>query len=46
MALAGHYLLIRESRVGLATLSGGLFAGRAVGVLLGAAMPTSNGYAS
>ena len=41
MALADHYLLIKASHVGLAMLSGGLFAGRGVGVLLGAAMPMS-----
>ena len=41
MALADHYLLIKASHVGLAMLSGGLFAGRGVGVLLGAEMPMS-----
>ena len=39
MALADHYLLIKAAHVGLAMLSGGLFAGRGVGVLLGAEMP-------
>ena len=41
MALADHYLLIKASHVGLAMLSGGLFACRGVGVLLGAEMPMS-----
>ena len=39
MALADFFLVIKASHVGLAMLSGGLFAGRGVGVLLGATMP-------
>ncbi len=39
MALAEFYPLIKACHVGLALLSGGLFAGRGVGVLLGAAAP-------
>ena len=41
MALADFYPLIKASHVGLVMLSGGLFAGRGVGVLLGAAFPMS-----
>ncbi len=41
MALADFYPLIKASHVGLVMLSGGLFAGRGVGVLLGATMPMS-----
>lgn len=41
MALAEFYPLIKASHVGLALLSGALFAGRGVGVLLGATMPMS-----
>lgn len=41
MSLAEHYLLIKASHVGLVMFSGGLFAGRGLGVLLGAAMPMS-----
>ena len=41
MALAYFYPLIKASHVGLVMLSGGLFAGRGVGVLLGATMPMS-----
>lgn len=41
MALADFYPLIKASHVGLAMLSGGLFAGRGVGVLMGATMPMS-----
>lgn len=41
MALAEFYPVIKASHIGLALLSGGLFAGRGVGVLLGAAMPMS-----
>ena len=41
MALADHYLLIKAAHIGLVMLSGGLFAGRGVGVLLGATMPMS-----
>lgn len=41
MALADFYPLIKASHVGLAMLSGGLFAGRGVGVLMGAMMPMS-----
>lgn len=39
MALADHFLLIKAAHVGLVMLSGALFAGRGVGVLLGATMP-------
>jgi uncharacterized membrane protein SirB2 len=39
MVLAEFYPLIKASHVGLALLSGGLFAGRGVGVLLGATAP-------
>ena len=41
MALADFYPLIKASHVGLVMLSGGLYAGRGVGVLLGATMPMS-----
>lgn len=41
MALADFYPLIKAAHVGLAMLSGGLFAGRGVGVLMGATMPMS-----
>ena len=41
MALADFYPVIKASHVGLAMLSGGLFAGRGFGVLLGAQMPMS-----
>lgn len=41
MALADFYPLIKASHVGLAMLSGGLFAGRGIGALMGAAMPMS-----
>ena len=41
MALADFYPLIKASHVGLVMLSGGLFAGRGIGVLLGATMPMS-----
>lgn len=41
MALADFDRLIKASHVGLAMLRGGLFAGRGVGVLLGATMPMS-----
>ena len=41
MALADFYPLIKASHVGLVMLSGGLFAGRGIGVLLGATMPRS-----
>jgi uncharacterized membrane protein SirB2 len=41
--LAEHYLLIKATHVGLALLSGALFAGRGVGVLLGSALPLSVG---
>ena len=41
MAWADFYPLIKASHVGLVMLSGGLFAGRGVGVLLGATMPMS-----
>ncbi|MCW5654533.1 SirB2 family protein [Hydrogenophaga sp.] len=41
MALADFYPVIKASHVGLAMLSGGLFAGRGLGVLLGAQMPRS-----
>lgn len=41
MALADFYPLIKASHVGLAMLSAGLFAGRGVGVLMGATMPIS-----
>lgn len=39
MSLAEFYPLIKASHVGLALLSGGLFAGRGVGVLWGSAAP-------
>lgn len=39
MSLVEWYLPIKAAHVGLALLSGGLFAGRGVGVLLGAAAP-------
>ena len=39
MALAEFYPWIKAIHVGLALLSGGLFAGRGVGVLLGAVAP-------
>lgn len=39
MALADYYAVIKASHVGLALLSGGLFACRGVGVLLGARAP-------
>lgn len=38
-ALAPYYLAIKASHVGLVMLSGSLFAGRGLGVLLGATMP-------
>ncbi len=41
MALVDAYPLIKASHIGLALLSGGLFAGRGVGVLLGTTMPMS-----
>lgn len=41
MALADWYPAIKAAHVGLALLSGGLFAGRGLGVLLGAATPLS-----
>ena len=41
MALADFYPLIKAAHVGLAMLSGGVFAGRGVGVFLGATMPMS-----
>ncbi|QEI06372.1 invasion activity up-regulator [Pigmentiphaga aceris] len=41
MALADVYPLIKASHIGLAMLSGGLFACRGVGVLLGASLPMS-----
>ena len=41
MALADFYPLIKACHVGLVMLSGGLFAGRGIGVLLGATMPMS-----
>lgn len=39
MALAEFYPLIKATHIGLALLSGGLFAGRGLGVLLGAVWP-------
>lgn len=39
MPLIEFYPLIKGAHVGLALLSGGLFAGRGVGVLMGAAAP-------
>lgn len=39
MALAEFYPLIKATHIGLALLSGGLFASRGVGVLLGATAP-------
>ncbi|WP_406625265.1 SirB2 family protein [Acidovorax sp. SDU_ACID1] len=39
MAFTDYYLVIKASHVGLALLSGGLFACRGVGVLLGARAP-------
>lgn len=39
--LAESYPAIKALHVGLVLLSGGLFAGRGIGVLLGATMPTS-----
>ena len=41
MALADAYPLIKATHIGLAMASGGLFACRGVGVLLGAALPMS-----
>lgn len=41
MTLAEVYPAVKSLHVGLAITSGGLFAGRGIGVLLGAAMPTS-----
>lgn len=41
MALVDFYPVIKATHVGLAMLSGGLFAGRGLGVLMGAAMPMS-----
>lgn len=41
MALIEFYPLIKASHVGLVLLSGGLFTGRGLGVLLGAQMPMS-----
>lgn len=41
MTLAEYYLLVKGTHVGLVFLSGGLFAGRGLGVLLGATMPMS-----
>lgn len=41
MALAEFYPLIKACHVGLALLSGALFAGRGVGVLVGATTPMS-----
>lgn len=41
MALADAYLLIKASHIGLVMASGGLFACRGVGVLLGASLPMS-----
>lgn len=41
MALAEFYSLIKMAHVGLALTSGGLFAGRGIGVLLGATSPMS-----
>lgn len=41
MALTDFYPLIKASHIGLAMLSGGLFAGRGVGALLGATTPMS-----
>ncbi len=39
MALVEFYPLIKATHIGLALLSGGLFAGRGMGVLLGAIWP-------
>jgi len=39
--LAELYPILKTLHIGLAIASGGLFAGRGVGVLLGATMPTS-----
>ena len=39
LALADHYLLIKATHVGLALLSGCVFAGRGLGVLAGSAAP-------
>lgn len=41
MALADIYPMVKATHVGLALLSGGLFAGRGLGVLLGATLPMS-----
>lgn len=41
MTLAEVYPAVKSLHVGLAITSGGLFAGRGIGVLMGAAMPTS-----
>lgn len=41
MATPDFYLLIKTAHVGLALLSGGLFAGRGIGVLMGATAPMS-----
>lgn len=41
MTLAEFYPAIKSLHVGLAITSGGLFAGRGIGVLMGASMPTS-----
>lgn len=38
-ALAPYYLVLKAAHVGLAMLSGAFFAGRGLGVLLGARMP-------
>jgi len=43
MTLAELYPFTRTMHVGLAVASGALFAGRGIGVLTGAAMPTSRG---
>jgi len=43
MTLVEIYPLTKALHVGLAVASGALFAGRGVGVLMGAAMPTSRG---
>lgn len=41
MSLAEYYPVVKATHVGLALLSGAIFAGRGVGVLLGATMPMS-----
>lgn len=43
-SLADYYVLIKASHVGLALLSGAVFAGRGLGVLAGSNAPMSRGW--